>query len=206
MHPVNIDNTGAIARRAELQRRNHDLIAQIARLNAVKNERDSARAAVEELARKDAEALATWAINGGTGGAPEPDQKGRETAARKLAAAESQTQAVDQAVEQMTREHQEMQADLQRVGREIVALRARHIGRLLTDITARRREIEDERAVTDAIAGRLQAELFATDPRTGGDVTSELESLRVAWLNSRGAQIDGAVASRMAELAKDFPA
>ena len=206
MHPVNIDNTGAIARRAELQRRNQEIIANLARLTAVKTERDAARAAIDDITRKDAEALASWAASGARGEPPASDQKGRTSAAQKLAAAEAQAAAVDQAIEKLTQQHGELHAELQNVGREILVLRALHIGRLLTDITARRREIEDERAVTDAIAGRLQAELFATDPRTGGDVTSELESLRVAWLNSRGAQIDGAVASRMAELAKDFPA
>ena len=206
MHPVNIDNTGAIARRAELQRRARELTENLARLTAVKNERDTARMAVEELVKKDAEALAAWASAGAKGVAPETDQKSREAAARKLAAAESQAQAVDQAIEGLTQQHRELHEELQRVGREILVLRAQHIGRLLTDITAKRREIEDERAVTDAIAGRLQSELFATDPRTGGDVTSELEAMRVAWLNSRGAPIDAEVTQRWADLAKDFPA
>ena len=199
-------DTGAIARRAELQRRAREMTENLARLTAVKNERDTARMAVEELVKKDAEALAAWASAGAKGVAPETDQKSREAAARKLAAAESQAQAVDQAVEKMTREHQEMQADLQRVGREILVLRAQHIGRLLADLTAKRRELEDERSIVDAVAGRLQSELFATDARTGGDVTGELEVLRVRWINERGGPIDAAVAERWAEIEAHFPA
>ena len=196
----------AFARRADLQRRARELTENLARLTAVKNERDTARTALDDITRKDAEMLAAWATNGAKGEPPVSDQKGRTAAAQKLAAAEAQAAAVDQAIEKLTQQHGVLHAELQNVGREILVLRAQHLGRLLTDITARRREIEDERAVTDAIAGRLQSELFATDPRTGGDVTSELESLRVGWLNTRGAQIDAAVASRMADLAKDFPA
>ena len=196
----------AIARRAELQHHNRDLLAQIARLNAVKSERDSARAAVEELVRKDAEALATWAINGAKGVAPETDQKTRAAAAQKLAAAESQAAAVDRAIEKLTQQHLELHAELQTVGGEILVLRAQHLGRLLTELTAKRRELEDECVTSDAVARRIYDALFAADQRTGGNVTGALEAERVTWLNIRGAQIEQEVARRWAEIAKDLPA
>ena len=202
----NIPNPDAFALRAELRRRARELTENLARLTAVKNERDAARAAIDDITRKDAEALANWASSGARGEPPVSDPKGRTAAAQKLAAAEAQAAAVDQAIEKLTQQHGELHAELQRVGREILDLRAQHLGRLLTDITARRRELEDERTAADGLAARIQAQLFATDPRTGGDVTSELEAMRVSWLGTRGAQIDAAIAERWADLAKDFPA
>ena len=202
----NIPNPDAFARRADLQRRARELTENLARLTAVKNERDAARAAIDDITRKDAEALANWASSGARGEPPVSDPKGRTAAAQKLAAAEAQAAAVDQAIEKLTQQHGELHAELQNVGREILLLRALHVGRLLTDITARRRELEDERTAADGLAARIQAQLFATDPRTGGDVTSELEAMRVSWLGTRGAQIDAAIAERWADLAKDFPA
>ena len=196
----------AFARRADLQRRARELTENLARLTAVKNERDTARTALDDITRKDAEMLAAWATNGAKGEPPVSDQKGRTAAAQKLAAAEAQAAAVDQAIEKLTQQHGVIHAELQNVGREILVLRAQHLGRLLTDITARRRELEDERTAADGLAARIQAQLFATDPRTGGDVTSELEAMRVSWLGTRGAQIDAAIAERWADLEKNFPA
>ena len=202
----NIQTHDVFARRAELQRRARELTENLARLTAVKNERDAARAAIDDITRKDAEALANWASSGARGELPASDQKGRTAAAQKLAAAEAQAAAVDQAIEKLTQQHGELHAELQNVGREILLLRAQHLAQLLVDLTAKRRQIEDERAVNDAVAGRVQAALLAADGQIATQSLNELEAERVSWLGTRGAQIDAAIAERWADLEKNFPA
>ena len=202
----NIPNPDAFARRDTLRKKSLEITERAGRLTALKADRDQAQNELDALMRSDAEQLTAWARAGATGKPPAPDARVREAALRKLANAEQNAHSVDAALSTLQEESRRIAEELQAAGNEVRIIRAQHLAQLLVELTARRREIEDERAIVDAVAGRVQAALLAADGQIATQSLNELEAERVGWINTRGAQIDGAVASRMADLAKDFPA
>ena len=84
--------------------------------------------------------------------------------------------------------------------------RAHYLAALLTDITAKARQTEDEREIHDALRAGLHRLLADADAATLGSVTGELETARTRWINERNAAMQLEINRRWRELAGELPA
>lgn len=92
--------------------RQDDIRAEITRIEQklqfiapIQAEESSAQGALNEVLRRDAEAMQAWMNDGAQGAAPEPDKKAREEAIQKLGQASAKMQAAGMAKASIEAEH-----------------------------------------------------------------------------------------------------
>ena len=205
MQDENAELAAGIAVRDEIANKSRDLEARAAKLAAAKAERDQASAALDEITRRDAEALSEWARAGATGKAPAGDPKAREAAARRFAAADDQARAIDGAIGELAGQQLALAEQMKSAQRRVQVARARVFAAALSDATAKLRDTEDEKATLEAVADTLRRQTFALDVTVGSAAAQKLEAERVAWIQQRASRIDAAVAARVAEIHARIP-
>lgn len=195
----------AIAKREEVREKDAKIAQRRSLLEAAKSERDQAQAALDSLMRSDAEALTAWAKAGATGKQPAIDTRARQAALQRLANATEAARAIDEALGELDEEHLRTASEMKTAQEGVRLARAHYLAALLTDITAKARQIEDEREIYDALRAGLNRLLTDADAPTCGSVAAALENVRVEWINGRNAAMQVEINRRWRELVGELP-
>ncbi len=196
----------AIAQREKVSEKDRKIAERHRSLEAAKSERDQAQAALDELMRNDKETLTEWARSGAKGTPPLIDAKARDAALRRLANATEAARAIDEALRELDEEHLRTASEMKAAQDAVRLARAHYLAALFAAITAKARQIEDEREIHDALRAGLNRLLIDADAPTCGSVTAALEKARVEWINDRNAAMQLEINRRWRELVGELPA
>lgn len=97
----------AVAHRDAIDAEITTIVEKLHFIDPIQAEEASAQSALNEVLRRDAEAMQAWMNDGAQGAAPEPDKKAREEAVHKLGQANAKLQAAGKVKAQIEQEHAE---------------------------------------------------------------------------------------------------
>lgn len=196
----------AVEARDAIVRESAALQERSARLAGFETARNDAQAELDAIARAEADALTAWARDGLAGRAPQPDTKAREAAAKKLAAAEYSMRAVGIAHQQLDEEYLGLVAKLELAQASVQQARARALGEHYMSFVAKMRDCYDTLECLQIVAHQLSAAARGCDLKIVGAIDGDLESERVRWISTRGAQISEAAQREVAQVLQAIPA
>lgn len=139
----------AIARRDVVSEEITRIEQKLQFIAPIQAEEASAQSALNEVLRRDAEAMQAWMNDGAQGAAPEPDKKAREEAVHKLGQANAKLQAAGKVKAQIEQAHAEAHQRLAEAQAAITAAETQ----IMADEFLR-----SARALHDAHLAQLRAE------------------------------------------------